>query len=126
MELSWWRSGSGRYSWIPHRTLTHWGIAWIALLVLSYKALPYFHWMALVFGFAVGGIMHLLADWPNPLGVPWLWISWRHSLNLWKSGRCDWIVTSAAWLAAATVADRAWFHSVALHYVEGLTRVAMR
>ena len=48
-----------------------------------------------LFGFACGGLMHLLADWPNPLGVPWIWR--RHSLNLWKSGRCDLIVVAAAW-----------------------------
>ena len=50
-----------------------------------------------LFGFACGGLMHLLADWPNPLGVPWIWR--RHSLNLWKSGRCDLIVVAAAWAA---------------------------
>ncbi|RDJ99347.1 hypothetical protein DLM46_29425, partial [Paraburkholderia lacunae] len=44
------------------------------------------------FGFACGGLMHLLADWPNPLGVPW--IAGRHSLNLWNSGHCDLIVLS--------------------------------
>ncbi len=59
--------------------------------------------------------MHLLADWPNPLGVPW--IAGRHSLNWWKSGRCDVFVVAASWLIAFLVSDDLWFygqHSVAL------------
>jgi hypothetical protein len=52
--------------------------------------------------------MHLLADWPNPLGVPW--IIKRHSLNWWKSGRCDIVVIALAWSAAFVIADRVFFH----------------
>ncbi len=63
---------------------------------------------ACAFGFACGGIMHLLADWLNPLGVPW--IASRHSLNLWPSGNCDLIVVGLAWVAALCVADQVWFH----------------
>lgn len=120
LELVWWRRGSGRHSWIPHRTLTHWGIAWIALLVGSYYALPHQPWMPLVFGFACGGMMHLLADWPNPMGVPWLFIHKRHSLNLWSSGRCDWIVQGAAWLAAALMVDKAWFDAAGAAYAQNV------
>jgi len=54
--------------------------------------------------------MHLFADWPNPLGVPWL-VS-RHSLNWWNSGRCDALIVGAAWIAAAFAVDHVWFHSV--------------
>ncbi|MQQ99701.1 metal-dependent hydrolase [Glaciimonas soli] len=120
LELSWWSSGRGRHSWISHRTVTHWGIAWIALLVTSYYKLRHSPVMALPFGFAAGGIMHLLADWPNPLGVPWLWVSKRHSLNWWKSGRADWIIMGAAWMVALVMADRVWFHSTGIHAIEKL------
>ena len=105
MEVAWWTRA--RRLWITHRTATHWGIGWVAALVLSYQALSHDHlWAPLVFGFACGGLMHLLADWPNPLGVPWIW--GRHSLNLWKSGRCDLIVVMLAWAAACWVVRPLW------------------
>ena len=108
LEVAWW-SRQHRL-WITHRTWTHWGVAWIALLGYAYVELPYAWWAPALFGFAAGGIMHLLADWPNPLGVPWIF--GRHSLNLWKSGRCDVIVVGAAWLIAALVADHIFFQDV--------------
>lgn len=67
-----------------------------------------------LFGFACGGLMHLLADWPNPLGVPW--ILQRHSLNWWKSGRCDLIVVAAAWIGALWVAQAAWQRDALLEH----------
>lgn len=108
MEISWWSRGSGRHSWITHRTWTHWGLAWIAALGGGYYGMAVHPMLALLFGFAVGGITHLLADFPNPLGVPWILPTYRHSLKWWKSGRCDWIVIGAAWLAAGWMADHTW------------------
>ena len=108
LEVAWW---SRRHRlWIAHRTWTHWGIAWITLLAYSYLALGHQLWAPMLFGFAAGGIMHLLADWPNPLGIPW--IVGRHSLNLWKSGRCDLIVIAAAWIGALMVSDHVFFKNV--------------
>jgi len=101
LEVAWWRKK--RRLWITHRTLTHWGIAWLTLLVWSYHRLGHLPAAAPAFGFACGGVIHLLADWPNPLGVPW--VIQRHSLNWWKSGRCDLIVVAASWVAA-------WFFAV--------------
>lgn len=106
LEIAWW--SRSRRLWITHRTLTHWGIAWVALLFVSYRSLGMHPLAVAAFGFACGGVMHLLADWPNPLGVPW--IASRHSLNWWTSGRCDLLVVGAAWLAAALVSDHVWFH----------------
>jgi hypothetical protein len=106
LEIAWWRRK--HRLWITHRTLTHWGIGWIALLAASWHLLGRYPGAAFAFGFACGGVMHLLADWPNPLGVPW--IATRHSLNLWTSGRCDLIVVAGAWAAAFAVADTLWFH----------------
>jgi membrane-bound metal-dependent hydrolase YbcI (DUF457 family) len=100
LEVAWWTRA--RRLWITHRTATHWGLAWAAALVVSYRSLGHAHPLAAAwFGFACGGLMHLLADWPNPLGVPWIWK--RHSLNLWKSGRCDLVVVALAWAAACWV-----------------------
>jgi membrane-bound metal-dependent hydrolase YbcI (DUF457 family) len=111
LEVAWW---SRRHRlWITHRTWTHWGIAWLGLLAYSYLALQVEFWAPLLFGFACGGVMHLLADWPNPLGVPW--IIGRHSLKLWKSGRCDVIVVTASWLVAGFVADHVFFEDVHTH-----------
>lgn len=102
LEVAWWTKK--RRLWITHRTLTHWGIGWIALLAISYHAVGHTRLAAPVFGLACGGVIHLLADWPNPLGVPW--IVRRHSLNWWNSGHCDLLVVGASWVAA-------WF--VAMH-----------
>jgi membrane-bound metal-dependent hydrolase YbcI (DUF457 family) len=113
LEVAWW--SRARRLWIAHRTATHWGLGWLAVLVFAYGSLhhakPY---TTALFGFACGGVMHLLADWPNPLGVPWIWK--RHSLNWWKSGRCDLLVVALAWLAACWVARPLW-----VGRVEGLT-----
>jgi hypothetical protein len=106
LEVAWW--SRSRRLWITHRTWTHWGLAWIALLAASYHWLGGHPLAAALFGFAAGGLVHLLADWPNPLGVPW--VAGRHSLKLWNSGHCDWLIVAAAWIGAAAVADQVWFH----------------
>jgi hypothetical protein len=125
LEVAWW--SRKRRLWITHRTLTHWGIGWIALLAGSYHFLGRDPLAALGFGFACGGLMHLLADWPNPLGVPWI-IS-RHSLNWWNSGRCDVLIVGAAWGAALLFVDHSWFHGIyGAYYTRAMSvvRVALR
>lgn len=111
LEVAWW--SRRRRLWITHRTLTHWGIGWIALLCGAYWLMPRHAYAAAPFGFAVGGLMHLACDTPNPHGVPW--VLRRFSLNWWNSGRCDLIVVTLAWAAAIAVADVVWFHSVHMH-----------
>jgi hypothetical protein len=101
LELAWW--SRRKRLWIKHRTLTHWGIAWIAALIYFYLRLGLDWYAPIAFGFACGGVMHLVADYPTPLGIPW--ILTRHSLNLWNSGRCDLIVVILSWLAAFFLAD---------------------
>jgi hypothetical protein len=92
LEVAWW--SRSRRLWITHRTLTHWGIAWIALLFVSYRSLGMHSVAVAAFGFACGGVMHLLADWPNPLGVPW--IANRHSLVPHGSPRRSYPITSGS------------------------------
>jgi len=106
LEVAWWTRK--RKLWITHRTLTHWGLGWAALFALCWHYLGRHPAVPFALGFACGGIIHLLADWPNPMGVPW--IAGRHSLKLWTSGHCDLIVVGAAWIAAFYVADGVWFH----------------
>jgi membrane-bound metal-dependent hydrolase YbcI (DUF457 family) len=119
LEVVWW--SKRRRLWITHRTITHWGLAWIGLLIWSYDSLNAHPAFAVLFGFACGGVMHLLADWPNPLGVPW--ILGRHSLKWWTSGKCDFVVIALAWLAAFFVGDHVWFDNIhrltILRYVRG-------
>lgn len=114
LEIAWWRSkkkyrGAARL-WINHRTLTHWGIPWVMLLIYSYVNLGLIWWAPVAFGFASGGIMHLLTDWPNPMGVPWIFR--RHSLSMWRSGHLEPVVIVLSWWGCALVADMAIFHGV--------------
>lgn len=113
MEIAWWRGKNKRGAqrlWITHRTVTHWGIAWLALLYFSHKNIGHAWWVCVAFGFAVGGIMHLLTDWPNPMGVPWIYR--RHSLGLWRSGHLETMVITLAWVLCAVLTDVLVFNSV--------------
>ncbi len=80
-----------RYSLIPHRTITHWVVLWVALLVYgatrSNELLG-----AIVLGFSAGGLTHLAFDIPNPTGVPVLNPVKNTSLNLWRSGNVEWLL----------------------------------
>ncbi|OMT58695.1 hypothetical protein AQ860_29915 [Burkholderia pseudomallei] len=119
LEIAWWRRT--RRLWVTHRTITHWGVGWAALLAFAYRSLGHRHpWAPPLFGFACGGLVHLIADWPNPLGVPWLWK--LHSLNWWNSGHCDLIVVAAAWAGALWLAQAAWGHAAPLAHWLGWLR----
>ncbi len=95
-----------RIPWVPHRTLTHWGVLWVAGLATSLYVFVHAPTVvpATVLGFAFGGCLHLLFDWPNPTGVPWILPvpSWRHSLHLWRSGEHD-LALSITMITAALV-----------------------
>lgn len=113
MEVAWWRSSKRRGArrlWITHRTITHWGIAWVVLLCYSYGKLGSVWWASPAFGFAAGGIMHLLTDWPNPMGVPWIYR--RHSLSMWRSGNLESMVIVLSWGFCALIADGLLFHGI--------------
>ena len=69
---------------IPHRRITHWVLAWLAALLLSLGLTH--EWKGVAIGFCIGGISHLLVDYPNPMGIPVVHPWERTSLNLWKSG----------------------------------------
>ena len=110
MEVAWWRGSKvrgARRLWITHRTITHWGIAWIALLYYSHKHLNDLWWAPTAFGFAAGGLMHLITDWPNPMGVPWIYR--RHSLSMWRSGSLEPMVIGLSWVLCAFLVDAMLF-----------------
>lgn len=125
LEIAWWRFGRGRHLWVQHRTWTHWGVAWLALLACSYVGMQHYAWFAMLFGFAAGGVMHLLADWPNPMGVPWLLVSRRHSLKLWKSGNCNALVTVPAWVCATVIADQTWLQGAVSRHALNFAKLTL-
>lgn len=112
LEIAWWRKKHRvkRRLLITHRTLTHWGIPWVTLLWYSYVSLNSAGWAPVAFGFAAGGLMHLLTDWPNPMGVPWIFR--RHSLSMWRSGNLEFVVILLSWSLCAGVADGLLFNGV--------------
>lgn len=108
MELEPIRRGRGRHSWIAHRTWTHWVPAWIALAGYAWFAMETAPAWSLAFGFALGALIHLLADAPNARGLPWLFPTRRLSLNLWNSGTGDAFLVSLSWLGAILAVDAVW------------------
>lgn len=87
---------------IRHRTVTHWLPIWLALFFLTLgivqknpTVMDLIHFDIPVFvtsfflGFSIGGLLHLLVDIPNPMGIPILTPYRRFSLKLWKSGKFE-------------------------------------
>lgn len=87
---------------IKHRTVTHWLPLWLALFFFTYglitknETLYQFYdfnfnqyLLSFLFGFSIGGLLHLLVDIPNPMGIPILTPTRRFSLKLWKSGKFE-------------------------------------
>lgn len=98
------KSGDGMKTLIKHRTVTHWLPMWIALFYISYASITKtinvgvevnIFLLEFFMGFAMGGILHLLTDLPNPQGIPIILPSgkFRFSLNLWKSGKYELAIT---------------------------------
>lgn len=108
LEMSYRKSGTpGDKPWhygriIPHRTITHWAPLWLALLALVHYSLPgyqYFHGLPLIGqvdiafyvrhfleGYIIGCLLHIVADWTTPMGVPfWHPFGKRYSLRLCKT-----------------------------------------
>ncbi|HDZ37058.1 MAG TPA: metal-dependent hydrolase [Marinobacter sp.] len=107
----------GKFYWIEHRTLTHWLPLWVAILIglfyVDWVSIPWGDiWFLMSLGFVSGALTHLVFDWPNPTGIPIVTPFHRHSLNLWKSGRLD-VVITLVWAAGAYhLATASWFGSV--------------
>lgn len=87
---------------IKHRTITHWLPIWLlvfffffGLITKNEMLFQYYdfkvnmHILAFFWGFGIGGLLHLLVDIPNPMGIPILTPNRRFSLKLWKSGKFE-------------------------------------
>lgn len=67
MEMPKWSDGMRR-SVIPHRTVTHWFLPWVAVFLYSMMH-EGAHW-ALITGFTAGAMLHIAMDAMTPMGVP--------------------------------------------------------
>lgn len=108
--------------WVRHRTVTHWVPLWVLALLAAIgfpfgEGLVAIATQAAMVGFTVGGLTHLLFDWPNPRGIPFL-TPWRHhSLDLWNSGKRE-IYLVLVWALIAVVAWAPEVHGLVLGYQE--------
>lgn len=53
----------------PHRTLTHWPWPWLMLAGWMLLSMPWWG-QALLFGFAIAGLLHIALDFVTPMGIP--------------------------------------------------------
>lgn len=79
-----------RKSLIPHRTYTHWLLLWIVVFFVAVILfMQQSYWLPLV-TYALGGVLHLICDLPNPTGIPIIHPRKRRkSLKWWKSGEYE-------------------------------------
>jgi membrane-bound metal-dependent hydrolase YbcI (DUF457 family) len=87
IEFPMYRNGVCTGRLITHRTVTHWPPLWLAVIALGVHEGGLVG--ALALGAAIGSFTHILADCPNPMGIPWLWPTRRLKIGkkgLWKSG----------------------------------------
>jgi membrane-bound metal-dependent hydrolase YbcI (DUF457 family) len=94
LELATWsKLTDRRYSLIPHRTLTHWPVPWVALLAYSMYLIhdatdlttAAIAWA--ITGFALSGGLHLVLDIMTPTGIPLLHpFGTKTSFTIYRSG----------------------------------------
>ncbi|GBG14372.1 single-stranded DNA exonuclease [Novimethylophilus kurashikiensis] len=90
---------------IPHRTITHWPPLWLGVIYWGVHAGGFVGSMAI--GAAIGAIVHILGDAPNPMGIPWLVPTKRLKLGKkgwWRSGEHEIMMT----LSFATAGFVSW------------------
>ncbi|WP_018949074.1 metal-dependent hydrolase [Thioalkalivibrio sp. ALMg11] len=89
-----WSRRRVRHSAVPHRTATHWLAAWVLLALAGVIQ----GWPVL-WGFALGGLLHVTLDWLTPMGIPVWRPDVRHSLR-----RVSGPGTELLWLVAVSAA----------------------
>ncbi|RIY31042.1 hypothetical protein CKF54_08000 [Psittacicella hinzii] len=72
LEMRWFdREKQEIRSIIPHRTITHWLLLWVACMVFAgYKFYQGGVWWLLPFAYCAGGVLHILLDLPNKKPIP--------------------------------------------------------
>jgi len=71
------------FRWVKHRTLSHWVIPWVLLVVSSvFFGEVLGEWgTVLLLGIGIGGVGHLLGDFLTPMGVPLLFPTRKFSVS---------------------------------------------
>lgn len=108
LEIPIYKKGVRTKTFIPHRTITHWPPLWLGLMYIAFTYLEPMY-AATVLGICVGALAHIVADAPNPMGVPWFWPHKRVSIfgGLWRSGEFEKTMTFIFTLAGIGI----WLHS---------------
>ena len=90
IEIPTYKRGIRTGTLIPHRTITHWPPLWLGFIYIAFHYLEPLYAAALM-GVCVGALVHILADAPNPRGIPWLLPNKRITLlgGLWRSGEFE-------------------------------------
>lgn len=90
IEIPTYKRGVRTGTLIPHRTITHWPPLWLGLIYVAFHYLDPLY-AAAVIGICVGALAHILADAPNPMGIPWILPFSRLSIagGLWRSGQFE-------------------------------------
>lgn len=117
-EIVSWGPFGGRESVLEHRTVTHWPPVWVAV-ALGSACVPE-PWSHIVFGFALGALLHIAVDLGSPMGVPLLnpFRRVRLPFAVYRTGQPSEILVIAPALAAAALAIVT--HPVVLHVVRRL------
>lgn len=99
-EIYTYKKGVRTGTLIPHRTVTHWPPLWLGLMYVAFHYLDPYP-AAILLGVCVGAMAHILADAPNPMGIPLLWPHKRVSFfgGLWRSGEFEKSMTAIFTLA---------------------------
>lgn len=85
MEIYKWRHGK-RYSLIPHRTITHWPIAWLIGGSILIAATPS-GFRSVSIAFIISALIHLLLDYATPSGIPfWQPFEKGRSRRIYRTG----------------------------------------
>jgi membrane-bound metal-dependent hydrolase YbcI (DUF457 family) len=93
IEIPYYRGGSRAGSLIPHRTITHWPALWAILIWWGVHDATIIG--GVVIGAAVGSLVHILGDAPNPMGIPWLLPHRRLRFGKkgwWRSGQHEFLM----------------------------------
>lgn len=108
IEMPYYRKGVRAGSLITHRTITHWPPLWV--LVAMWGVHEGGLGGAMLMGAAMGAMVHILGDAPNPMGIPWIVPHQRLRFGKkgwWKSGQREPFIALAfavfgfvAWSAA--------------------------
>ena len=94
IEIPFYRNGVRAGSIIKHRTLTHWPALWLGLIYWGLQDMTLIG--AAAIGAAVGALVHILGDAPNPMGIPWFIPTHRHRFGKkgwWRSGQHEVFIT---------------------------------